>query len=389
MWQGGSAQLKEGADNDYVLSKRNGRGITVDFRRHTLPNGQGDRGFSDNVAKLIRAHRDAHFEIEFSVQVRDLTQYFSENKPHEEKANDGSKKNILDYEFVFRKGNLSFDGLRSQMKEKGNLNANPIADDIGESEIESVREKCEPYLGQELKDNGDLGVEKFDGGVRKYLQNLMKTSGKLGDIKNPLKESEKIKLTDGRKQAFTDILKVENKAYIEIKTKNNNNTRTIMSNSVRTQFGVLWVRKLDSKGNSLKGSEFELFDATKKKSFGKGHAEECGDRYFIVPVGENVLYSTYANQGKDAINEFIKTYPTVSTKYYLQETKAPDGYEKINKPFEVLVAGTFNYLEVNNVPGINLPFTGGMGTILFTVVGILLIGSGAYLLINSKRKKSF
>lgn len=85
--------------------------------------------------------------------------------------------------------------------------------------------------------------------------------------------------------------------------------------------------------------------------------------------------------------------------YKLVETKAPDGYNKLKDEIEVVITpeykqedGTLQSYEVTfdtqkpadglfvivNKKGIELPETGGMGTILFTLVGAVAIGYGIY-----------
>lgn len=85
--------------------------------------------------------------------------------------------------------------------------------------------------------------------------------------------------------------------------------------------------------------------------------------------------------------------------YYLTETKAPDGYNKLGSPIEIIIAdtepngivndgtdsadGADGYVEkkVENSDGFQLPTTGGIGTILFTAGGILLMGLGVIVLV--------
>lgn len=85
--------------------------------------------------------------------------------------------------------------------------------------------------------------------------------------------------------------------------------------------------------------------------------------------------------------------------YKLVETKAPDGYNKLKDEIAVVITptykqddGTLQSYEVTfdaqkptdgifvivNKKGIELPETGGMGTILFTLVGAAAIGYGIY-----------
>ena len=85
--------------------------------------------------------------------------------------------------------------------------------------------------------------------------------------------------------------------------------------------------------------------------------------------------------------------------YYLTETKAPAGYNKLTSPVEIVIeengtitVGTENITSTNPVKVLNksgslLPHTGGMGTTLFYIFGaILVVGSGV-VLITKKRMK--
>ena len=85
--------------------------------------------------------------------------------------------------------------------------------------------------------------------------------------------------------------------------------------------------------------------------------------------------------------------------YYLTETKAPDGYNKLGSPVEITITDTVpngivddgtggadgadGYVEqtVKNSDGFQLPTTGGIGTILFTAGGVLLMGLGVIVLV--------
>lgn len=80
--------------------------------------------------------------------------------------------------------------------------------------------------------------------------------------------------------------------------------------------------------------------------------------------------------------------------YYLVETKAPTGYNLLSNAVEVHftdaeVAGTNGIytVEIENTSGIQLPITGGTGTVIFTVIGITLM-VGAVVLFVLSRKKS-
>lgn len=100
-----------------------------------------------------------------------------------------------------------------------------------------------------------------------------------------------------------------------------------------------------------------------------------------------------------------------NTKYYFKETKAPSGYNLPKNLVEVDVQPTaFNnetnhgdynvdgteldfdsnrlLKEITNTTGIDLPVTGGIGTVLFTIVGLLLMAGAAYFLFFSRKRST-
>lgn len=81
--------------------------------------------------------------------------------------------------------------------------------------------------------------------------------------------------------------------------------------------------------------------------------------------------------------------------YYLTETKAPDEYNKLGSPVAITITDTepngivndgteaadgadgYTDVTVKNSQGLQLPTTGGIGTVIFTACGVLLMGLGA------------
>lgn len=78
--------------------------------------------------------------------------------------------------------------------------------------------------------------------------------------------------------------------------------------------------------------------------------------------------------------------------YYLIETEAPDGYNLLTEPVEVVVDGITHLQEnavlVTNSALFRLPETGGIGTALFTFGGAGIIGAAALVLLGGKKKHS-
>ena len=87
-----------------------------------------------------------------------------------------------------------------------------------------------------------------------------------------------------------------------------------------------------------------------------------------------------ANQGDAKNLATIKGLDKdTNVSYWLEETVAPKGYNKLSARQEVKAGGTAT-INVINEKGAELPSTGGIGTTIFYIVGaILVIGAGVVL----------
>lgn len=153
------------------------------------------------------------------------------------------------------------------------------------------------------------------------------------------------------------------------------------------------VVKTDGDNKVLNGAQFKLYDA---KTGGNEIAlvEVSDGVYRLAKDGETgVEYITTVN-GQLEIKGF-----DANTNYYLEETKAPDGYNKLAERVEIAVkeanleASVSNDtwqsggVHIVNKAGDLLPTTGGMGTtILYTIGGVLVVAAGSMLVIRRKRR---
>ena len=92
----------------------------------------------------------------------------------------------------------------------------------------------------------------------------------------------------------------------------------------------------------------------------------------------------------------------------MTETKAPGGYNKLNVAVSIVISDNYYNgsvtvtqssgsttdldsgmvpVTVQNSQGFELPTTGGIGTIIFTAIGILLMGTGLILLVMIFRRR--
>lgn len=150
------------------------------------------------------------------------------------------------------------------------------------------------------------------------------------------------------------------------------------------------LTKVDSvdKTKALAGAEFELYDAA-----------ENGNRIY-VRVDDNGSYTVTATENAVKIvsgtdGKFIIKGLKQGTIYYLQETKAPNGYTLPKARIAVepnqktdLTKVITNTGDVTNTKGTTLPSTGGMGTTIFYALGAALaIGAGVILVTRKRLSK--
>lgn len=141
-------------------------------------------------------------------------------------------------------------------------------------------------------------------------------------------------------------------------------------------------------------------DTFTKKLKGATFVVKSGDKYLTYTdnPGTNDAFGTTTN-----INDAKKYFTDADGKvvihglkqgtYKLVEIQAPDGYNVLDKDVTVtLTYGKNNGQDnlvvtsvVQNFKGIQLPSTGGMGTTVFAIVGLLVMAGAAVTLIVKKR----
>ena len=136
---------------------------------------------------------------------------------------------------------------------------------------------------------------------------------------------------------------------------------------------TLKINKVDEQNKPLSGAEFALYrnnvDSGKLKFVDEGNGT-----YRIATIDDETTTDTLVSPEGGVI-----TVKGLSEGHYvIEETKAPDGYAKlkntINKTISVdgNAPQTVNVEEkVTNKTESWLPETGGMGTVIFTVVGVV------------------
>lgn len=143
----------------------------------------------------------------------------------------------------------------------------------------------------------------------------------------------------------------------------------------------------------LPGATFKLYKDTKDDRNLLTFDEKNGDVYTYNPTtGVTDLVS-----GKSG---YIRLNGLSAGTYILEETKAPNGYNKLENTIKIVVTkngeakkitkdgDVVEQIDVKNNSGTILPSTGGMGTtLIYLIGGALVLGSG-FVLANKKRAKA-
>lgn len=151
------------------------------------------------------------------------------------------------------------------------------------------------------------------------------------------------------------------------------------------------VVKTDDKNKVLDGAQFKLYDA-----------KTGGNEIALVQVSDGVY--RLAKDGETGVN-YITTVDgqleikgfDANTNYYLEETKAPDGYNKLAERVEIAVkeanleATVSNDIwqnggvHIENKTGSLIPSTGGMGTTIFYIIGGVLVAAAGIFFVIRRR----
>ena len=138
------------------------------------------------------------------------------------------------------------------------------------------------------------------------------------------------------------------------------------------------VTKVNEVGNALEGATFELLHKDVPLNFTKD-----GNNYIVSKQSTD----TVTQITTDTTGKFSICGLDTEDKYVLHEVAAPQGYILMDDESVLIRTGaaTDEEVTVTNLPGVVMPETGGMGTTLFYVLGIILVCGAAVLLVSKKR----
>lgn len=140
----------------------------------------------------------------------------------------------------------------------------------------------------------------------------------------------------------------------------------------------------DNGGTLAPAVNFELYDAS--HSIVAVTTTTTGNYIYDANGTDNTTLTT-DNSGKLVVSGLP------AGTYYLKETKAPNGYNLLSDEIEITLnetnASDLSYeLDVINKKGFDLPQTGGIGTLMFFIIGGVLIAGGICLITVPNKKRS-
>lgn len=152
------------------------------------------------------------------------------------------------------------------------------------------------------------------------------------------------------------------------------------SDKVVVKTHTLTINKKNANGDMLAGAEFQLYKGTAVTETPIKFVDLSNGSYRVAKEGEGSTTETLVSPVGGQI--IVKGLDV--GEYRLVETKAPNGYNQLKKPVVINIKAestdkgetitvTGNSVDVINNAGTLLPETGGMGTVIFTVVAIVLI----------------
>ena len=193
-----------------------------------------------------------------------------------------------------------------------------------------------------------------------------------------------------------------NKASLEY-GNNPSDTTTTTPSEAKTNTYPLDIKKINKKTSGLlAGAKFSLYRSETDAKNGENAITVTGSNgnYVVDPVSTT---TEFVSVEKDLGGYNLRVNGLEAKDYWLVETQAPEGFNKLTDPVKVTITkdGDTNWtvkknntaeddkiIDVENSTGSLLPSTGGRGAIAFAVIAAILVFGVAVSFIRDKRKEA-
>ena len=225
-------------------------------------------------------------------------------------------------------------------------------------------------------------------------------------------------INKGKEFTVTYYAKVNKDAVVTEKNKatleygnNPKDTTTTTPSEAETPTYPLDIKKFAKTDNKmLAGAKFKLYsnktdaDKANDNAIKVSAVVDKAGHYVVDPTSTTTEFESVSSIDGKGYNLHVNGLAEGT--YYLVETKAPDGFNKLTAPIVVKITKstdtdannwtiskdgtdeTDKIIDVENSTGSILPSTGGMGTIAFTVVAALLVLGVAVSFIRDRKKEN-
>ena len=194
-----------------------------------------------------------------------------------------------------------------------------------------------------------------------------------------------------------------NKASLEY-GNNPSDTTTTTPSEAKTNTYPLDINKIKTGSDEkLAGAKFSLYTSAEDAKNGKNAIKVSGSNgnYVVDPASTTTEFESVKSIDGKGYNLHINGLEAKD--YWLVETQAPEGFNKLTAPIKVTITKTGDaewsvskdgtaeddkIIDVENSSGSLLPSTGGRGAIAFAVIAALLVFGVAVSFIRDKRKEA-
>lgn len=197
------------------------------------------------------------------------------------------------------------------------------------------------------------------------------------------------------------VVTEKNKAQLEYGNKPGETTKTTPSEAKTPTYPLDILKKKSGSEEKLAGAKFELYRNATEAKAGTNAIKVSGSNgnYVVDSTSSTTVFASVASiDGKDYN---LHLNGLAAGDYWLKETEAPAGFNKLTDPVKITITKTSDtewtvkkndtkeedkIIDIENSTGSLLPSTGGAGVVVFAGVAILLVFGVVVSFIRDKRK---